>query len=148
MSKVVWETSCKRVIWKLIYLTHYSDEVKNATWLGNIYITRWLSNISDLVLVLSFGFRMIKCGRFFMLGFIASNFQKIGNGWTIIVKYATTAVYVGTHFFPQFLENSRSHSNAFKDLISSKKHAPIKWESDWCFCWKYVWYYWWPSELG
>ena len=102
MSKVVWETSYKRIIWKPIYLTHYSEEVKNATWLCNTYITRWVSNISDLVLVLTFGFRMIKCGRFFMLGFIASNFQKIGNGWTIAVKYATAAVYVGTRFFPNF----------------------------------------------
>ena len=54
-----------------------------------------------------------------MLGIIASNFLKIGNGWTIVVKYATTVVYVGTHFFQQFLENSRSHSNAY-NLISSK----------------------------
>ena len=44
------------------------------------------------------------------------------------MKYATTVVYVGTHFFPQFLENSRSHSNAYNNVISSEKHAPIKWE--------------------
>ena len=61
-----------------------------------------------------------------MLGVIASNFLKIGNGWAIVVKYATTVVYVGTHVFPQFLENSRSHSNAYNNLISSEKHAPIK----------------------
>ena len=36
------------------------------------------------------------------------------------MKYATTVVYVGTHFFPQFLENSRSHSNAYNNLTSSK----------------------------
>ena len=46
----------------------------------------------------------------------------IGNGWTIVVNYATT----GNPRFPQFLENSRSHSNAH-NLIFSKKHAPIKW---------------------
>ena len=61
-----------------------------------------------------------------MLGVIASNFLKIGNGWAIVVKYATTVVYVGTHFFPQFLENSRSHSNAYNNLIPSEKHVPIK----------------------
>ena len=55
-----------------------------------------------------------------MLGIIASNFLKIGNNWTIIEKYATTVVYVGTHFFPQFLENSRSHRNACNILIFSK----------------------------
>ena len=55
-------------------------------------------------------------------------FLKIGNSWAIVVKYATTVVYVGTHFFPQFLENSRSHSNAYNNVISSEKHAPIKWE--------------------
>ena len=61
-----------------------------------------------------------------MLGIDASNIQKIVNGWSVVEKYATTVVYVGTHFFPQFLENSRSHSNAWDTLISSKKHAPIK----------------------
>ena len=74
--------------------------------------TSWVSHIGELVLVLIFWFRIIKCGWFFMLGIIASNFLKIGNGWAIVVKYATTVVYVGTHFFPQFLEKSRSHSNA------------------------------------
>ena len=64
------------------------------------YSTSWVSNIGDLVLVLIFWFRIIKCGWFFMLGIIASNFLKIGNGWAIVVKYATTVVYVGTHFFP------------------------------------------------
>ena len=108
--------------------------------------TSWLSNIGDLVLVLVFWFRIIKCVWFFMLGIIASNLLKIGNGWAIVVKYATTAVYIVTHFFPKFLENSRSHSNAY-NLISSKKHAPIKWERDWWFYRKYAWYYQWPSEL-
>ena len=65
-----------------------------------------------------------------MLWIIASNFLEIGNGWAIVVKYARTVVYVGTHFFPQFLENSRSHCNAY-NLISLEKHAPIKWERDW-----------------
>ena len=64
-----------------------------------------------------------------MLGIIASNFLKIGNGWTVVKKYATVVVYVGIQFFPQFLENSRSHSNACNTLISSKKHAPIKSEN-------------------
>ena len=65
-----------------------------------------------------------------MLGIIASNFLKIGNGWTVVEKYATTALYLGTHFFSQFLENSRPHSNACNASISSKKHAPIKSETD------------------
>ena len=53
----------------------------------------------------------------------------------------------GTHFFPQFLENSRPNSNVCGNLISAKKHVPIKWERDSCFYGKYVWYYRWPSEL-
>ena len=151
MSKVV-EKLYKRVLWKLIYLKNYSEEIKNATWLGNTYITNtketfwklsikalyallqflclritivalvlqliwyystsWVSNIGDLVLVLIFWFRIIKCGWFFMLGIIASNFIKMRYGWVIVIKYATTVVYVRTHLFPHFLENSRSHSNA------------------------------------
>ena len=48
-----------------------------------------------------------------MLGIIISNFLKIGNGWPVVVKYVTTAVYVGTHFFLQFIENIlQSRSNA------------------------------------
>ena len=35
------------------------------------------------------------------------------------MKYATTVVYLRIHFFPRFLQNSRSHSNAY-NLISSK----------------------------
>ena len=31
-----------------------------------------------------------------MLGIIASNFLKIGNGWAAVVKNGTTVVYVGT----------------------------------------------------
>ena len=99
--------------------------------------TSWVSNIGDLVLELIFWFRIIKCGWFFMLGIIASNFLKIGNGWAIVVKYATTVAYIRTHFFPQFLENSKSHSNAY-NLISPKKLAPIKWEGDWWFYDKYA----------
>ena len=67
------------------------------------YSTGWVNNIDDLVLVLIFWFRTIKCGWFCMLGIIASNFLKIGNGWNIVEKYATTVyvyVYVGTHFLP------------------------------------------------
>ena len=70
-----------------------------------------------------------------MLGIIASNFLKIENGWAMVIKYATAVVYVGAPFFLQSLENSRSHSNAY-NLISSKKHAPIKFQSvteDWGF---------------
>ena len=92
--------------------------------------TSWVSNIGNLVLVLIFWFKIIKCGWFCMLGIIASNFLKIGNSWAIGEKYATIVIYVATHFLPQFLGNSRSHSNA---LISSKKHAPIIWERDWRF---------------
>ena len=36
------------------------------------------------------------------------------------MKYATAVVYVGTHFFPQFLQNSRSHSNAYNNVIPPK----------------------------
>ena len=61
-----------------------------------------------------------------MLGIIASDFLKIGNGWDIVEKYAITVVYVGTHLFPKFQEYSRSHSNACSSLISSKKYAFIK----------------------
>ena len=94
------------------------------------FSTSWVSNIGDLVLVLIFWFRIIACG---WLWVIASNFLKIRNGWAIVVKYATTIVYVGTHFFHQFLETSRSHSNAYNNVISSENHGPIKWERDWWF---------------
>ena len=84
------------------------------------YSSSWVSNIGDLVLILIFWCRIIKCGWFFMMGIIASNFLRIGNGSAIVVQYATTVVYVETHILPQFLENSRSHSNSY-NLISSKK---------------------------
>ena len=42
-----------------------------------------------------------------MLGIIVSNFVKIGNGLVIVEKYAPSVVWVGAHFFPQFLENLR-----------------------------------------
>ena len=76
------------------------------------YSTSWVSNIGDLVWVLFFWFRIVKCWWFCMPGTIAYNFLKIWNGWTIVEKYATSVVYIGAHFFPQLLENSRSHSNA------------------------------------
>ena len=85
------------------------------------------------------GSKRVKCGWFYMLWIIARNVLKIENGWTKVEKDATTVVYVGTHFSLQFLENSRSHSNACNTLISLKKHAPIKWERDWWFYGKYVW---------
>ena len=66
-----------------------------------------------------------------MLGIIASNFLKTGNGWVVVEKDAPAVVFVGAHFFPQFLENFRSHSSACGTLTSSKKHAPIKFEKDW-----------------
>ena len=78
---------------------------------------------------------------------IGSNFLKI-SGWAVVVKYATSVVYVGTHFFPQFLESSRSHSNEYNNVISSEKHAPKKWERDWWFYGISVWYYWWPSSVS
>ena len=98
------------------------------------YSTSWVSNTGDLVLVLIFKCRILKCGWFRMLGIIASNFLKIGNGWAIVEKYAQTLALIGTHFFPWFLENFRSHSNASSTLIFSKKkytHAPIEFEKDW-----------------
>ena len=84
------------------------------------YSTSWVSNIGHLLLVLIFSFRILRCGWFCMLGIIASYFLKIGNSWTIVEKYAPTAISVGAHFFPQFLENYRSHSNGCNTLISSK----------------------------
>ena len=33
-----WETAFKRVVWNLIYLINYLEEIKNATWLSNTYI--------------------------------------------------------------------------------------------------------------
>ena len=105
------------------------------------YSTSWVNNVGDLVLVQIFYFKITRCGWFSILGIIASNFLKIGNGWTVVEKYATIIVYVGIYFFSQFLENSRSHSNACNTLISSKKHAPIKSERAWWFYGKYVWYY-------
>ena len=110
------------------------------------YSTSWVSNKRDLVLVLIFWFRIIKCAWFFMLWIIASNFLNVGNSWAIAVKYTTTVVYVEAHIFPQFLGNSRSHSNAY-NLISSKKHASIKWERDWWLYGEYLWFYPWLSEL-
>ena len=38
------------------------------------------------------------------------------------MKYATTVVYLGIHIFPRFLENSRSHSNAYNLISSKNKH--------------------------
>ena len=66
-----------------------------------------------------------------MLVIIAINFLQIENGWAIVDKYYPTVVFVGAHFFPQFLENFRSHSGARSTSISSKKHAPVKFEKDW-----------------
>ena len=66
-----------------------------------------------------------------MLGIIASNFLNIENGWAIVEKNAPTVVFVGAHCSSQFQENFRSHSNACSTLISSKKHAPIRFEKDW-----------------
>ena len=109
------------------------------------YSSSWV--VDDLVLVLIFWFRIIKCGWFSMMGIIASNFLKTKTGWIIVEKYAATVAYVGTHFFLQFLENCRSRSNVCNTLISLKTHAPIKWEGDWWLYGKYVWYYRWPSEL-
>ena len=39
----------------------------------------------------------------------------------MVVKYAATVVYLRNHFFPQFIQNSRSHSNVYNNLIFSKK---------------------------
>ena len=39
-----------------------------------------------------------------MLGIIASNFLKIENGWATAEKYAQIVVFIGAHFFPQFLD--------------------------------------------
>ena len=65
-----------------------------------------------------------------MLEIIASSFLKMGNGWAIFEKHAPAVVFVRAHFFPQFLENFRCHSNACITLTSSKKHAPIKFEKN------------------
>ena len=56
----------------------------------------------------------------------------IGNGWAIVEKYAPTVVLVGAHFFPQFLGNFRSHSNASStSIFLKKKHASIELKKDW-----------------
>ena len=57
--------------------------------------------------------------------------MNIGNDWTIVKKYDPFVIFAGAHFFPQFAENFRSHSNACTTLICSKKHAPVKCENDW-----------------
>ena len=117
---------------------YYSCVSVALTWCCS---TSWVSKIGDLVLILIFWFRILTCG---WLWVIASNFLKIRTGWDKVVKYVRSirmsVVYVGTHFFLQFLENSRSHSNAYNNVISSEKHAPIKWERDWWFYGKSVWY--------
>ena len=41
-------------------------------------------------------------------------------GWIIVDKYAATVVCVRTYFFPQFLETSRSHSNAWHAQLNGK----------------------------
>ena len=41
-------------------------------------------------------------------------------GWVIVDKYAATVVCVRTYFFPQFLETSRSHSNAWHAQLNGK----------------------------
>ena len=45
-----------------------------------------------------------------MLRIIARNVLKMVNDRAMVEKHATNLVYVGTHFFPQFLENSRSRA--------------------------------------
>ena len=44
------------------------------------------------------------------------------------MKHVTAVLYLVTLFFPQFLENSRSYSNVYHNLISPKKHVPVKWQ--------------------
>ena len=34
-----WESPYKRVLWNLIYLINYLEEIKNVTWLSNAYIS-------------------------------------------------------------------------------------------------------------
>ena len=98
---------------------YYSSLVLELIWR---YSNSWVSNIGDLVLVFIFWSRIIKCRWFSILVIIARNFLKIGNVWAIVVKYPTTVVYVGTHFFLQFLENSRSYSNAYNLIFSKNIH--------------------------
>ena len=40
------------------------------------------------------------------------------------MKYATTVVYVGTQFFRQFLENSRSHRTQLTQFPRKVKWGP------------------------
>ena len=74
------------------------------------YSTSWVSNIGDLVLELSFWFRIINCRLFFMLGIITSNFLKIGN----------------LFHSPSF---SRCHDNDISVIMmtSSSKFCAISW---------------------
>ena len=111
------------------------------------YSTSWVSNICDLVLVFIFWFKIIKSGWFCVLGIIASNFPEDRKWLNYSREIYHNCSIRRNSLFPQFLENSRSHSNAYNTLIFLKKHAPIKWEKDWWFYEKYVWYYHCPSEL-
>ena len=119
-KETFWKLSIKALYALLQFLCLRITIVALVLQLIWYYSTSWVSNIGDLVLVLIFWFRIIKCGWFFMPGIIVSNLPKIGNGWALAVKYAATVVYIGTHFFLQSLENSRSHNHAYNSLIFSK----------------------------
>lgn len=114
-----------------------------ALLLRLIWYYSWVSNIGDLVSVKLFWFIITNCSWFCTLQII-SNLLKIRNGWTAVESYGTTLVHVGTHFLPQFLENSRPHFNAC-NIIFSKNHKSIKWEKYWKFNGKSIWYHRWSS---
>ena len=46
MSKGVGELRNERVLWKLIYAMNNLEEIQNATWLGNAYITNTKKSFS------------------------------------------------------------------------------------------------------
>ena len=78
-------------------MTQYYHSCVSVTVDLGITVLVELLILGGLVLVLIFWFRIIKCRWFYMLGIIASNFLKTGNGWTMVEKIAAT---VGTHFLP------------------------------------------------
>ena len=70
----------------------------------NLVLQYQLSNICDLVIVMIFSFRIIKCGWFFVLGIIASNFLNIGNGWASRETCYNCSICRISLFSPSFLK--------------------------------------------
>ena len=56
-----WETPYKRVLWKLIYITNCSEQIKSATWLSNTYITNTRETFSQLLIKAPYVFLRFFC---------------------------------------------------------------------------------------